>query len=51
MKVKILYFDDIFSNLFRKEHKETDLVWDDTWVSSLENALTECQRRPSEGDL
>lgn len=40
MKVKILYFDDIFSTLFRKEHKETDLVWDDTWVSSLENALT-----------
>ncbi|BBO85996.1 hypothetical protein DSCO28_65620 [Desulfosarcina ovata subsp. sediminis] len=39
MKVKILFFDDIFSTLFRNEHKETDLVWDDTWVSSLEKAL------------
>lgn len=45
MKVKILYFDDIFSNLFRKEHKETDLVWDDNWVNSLENALTDANDR------
>lgn len=45
MKVKILFFDDIFSNLFRKEHKETDLVWDDTWVNSLENALTSANDR------
>ncbi|GAB6907656.1 hypothetical protein DESC_10006 [Desulfosarcina cetonica] len=39
MKVKILFFDDIFSHLFRSEHDKNTLVWDDAWVESLETAL------------
>ena len=41
MKVKVLFFDDIFSDLFRKEHDAEQLVWDDNWVSSIEEELTD----------
>jgi DNA-binding NarL/FixJ family response regulator len=39
MNAKILFFDDIFSSLFRKEHNANELIWDDNWVSSLEKAF------------
>ncbi|BBO86882.1 response regulator [Desulfosarcina ovata] len=45
MDVKILFFDDIFSELFRKVHDENELVWDDNWVASLEKALVDPNNR------
>ena len=41
MKVKILFFDDIFSDLFRKQNDSEQLIWDDNWVSSIEEELTD----------
>ena len=39
MKAKVLVFDDIFSDLFRNKFPADQLVWDDNWVSSLEEAF------------
>ncbi|OPX36632.1 MAG: hypothetical protein B1H13_14130 [Desulfobacteraceae bacterium 4484_190.3] len=44
MKVKILYFDDIFSDLFRAQLDEAQLDWDDKWVASLEREFTDPER-------
>lgn len=41
MKVRILLFDDIFSPLFRKSLSAEQLVWDDNWVSALEQLFTD----------
>ena len=45
MRAKILFFDDIFSDLFRKELPADQLVWDDNWVAALEQGLTESDQR------
>lgn len=37
MKIKILFLDDIFSEAFRNTLGTEQLVFDDTWVESLEN--------------
>jgi len=29
MKVKVLFFDDIFSDIFREKHLKEELAWDD----------------------
>ena len=39
MRAKILFFDDIFSDLFRKQNDSEQLMWDDNWVSSIEEEL------------
>ena len=39
MKAKVLFFDDIFSDLFRKQHDSEQLVWEDNWISSIEEGL------------
>jgi len=39
MKAKILFFDDIFSDLFRNKFPADQLAWDDNWVSSLTEAF------------
>ena len=44
MKTKVLFFDDIFSDLFRKQNDSEQLVFDDAWVSSIEEALTDPKR-------
>ena len=41
MKVKVLFFDDIFSDLFRGKHSEEELAWDDNWIDSIFKALDE----------
>ncbi len=41
MRAKILFFDDIFSDLFRKQNDSEQLMWDDNWVSSIEEELTD----------
>ena len=44
MKAKILFFDDIFSDLFRAHHDKEQLVWDDNWVAALEREFTDPKR-------
>ncbi|MBW2003195.1 MAG: response regulator transcription factor [Deltaproteobacteria bacterium] len=44
MKAKILFFDDIFSDLFRAHHDQEQLVWDDNWVAALETEFTDPKR-------
>lgn len=39
MKVKILFFDDIFSEIFRRQLSSEDLAMDDGWVHSVEQEL------------
>ena len=39
MKVKVLLLDDIFSDLFRNKFSNSQLVWDDNWVASIEDAF------------
>jgi DNA-binding NarL/FixJ family response regulator len=39
MKIKVLFLDDIFSELFRKTHDVEQLAFDDTWVESIEKEL------------
>ncbi len=39
MNAKILFLDDIFSPLFRKQFPQDQLVWDDNWIASLEQGL------------
>lgn len=41
MKAKILFLDDIFSDLFRKQIPSDQLVWDDNWVSAVTDAILE----------
>ena len=45
MKAKVLFFDDIFSDLFRRDLPADQLVWDDNWVAALEQGLTESDQR------
>jgi DNA-binding NarL/FixJ family response regulator len=40
MKIKVLFLDDIFSDVFRKTLETEQLVFDDTWVESLEKELS-----------
>ncbi|PIP05818.1 MAG: hypothetical protein CO012_00660 [Syntrophobacterales bacterium CG_4_8_14_3_um_filter_49_14] len=40
-QVKILFFDDIFSDLFRKKFPSDQLVWDDNWMTAVEEAFLE----------
>jgi DNA-binding NarL/FixJ family response regulator len=40
MKIKVLFLDDIFSDAFRKTLETEQLVFDDTWVESLEKELS-----------
>lgn len=41
MKAKILFLDDIFSDLFRKQLSQEHLALDESWVSSVTYALGE----------
>ena len=43
MKIKVLFFDDIFSDMFRKTHDGEQLAFDDAWVDSIERELTNGQ--------
>lgn len=40
MKIKVLFLDDIFSEIFRTTHDSEQLAFDDAWVDSLEKELT-----------
>jgi DNA-binding NarL/FixJ family response regulator len=40
LEIKILFLDDIFSDTFRKTLDPEQLVFDDTWVASIEKELT-----------
>lgn len=40
MKIKVLFFDDIFSEMFRETHDSEQLAFDDAWVASIEKELT-----------
>ncbi|BBO86839.1 response regulator [Desulfosarcina ovata] len=39
MEIKILFFDDIFSDLFRGKHAEEELAWDDNWIDAISKSL------------
>jgi CheY-like chemotaxis protein len=39
MKSKILFFDDIFSEIFRGQLSSEDIAMDDSWVNSVEQEL------------
>ena len=39
MKIKVLFLDDIFSDLLRDKVDPEQLIFDDTWSESLENEL------------
>lgn len=41
MKAKILFFDDIFSDLFREKLSPEHLALDESWVAAVTKALTE----------
>lgn len=45
MKVKVLFFDDIFSDIFREKHLKEELAWDDNWIDSIVKALDESTQR------
>lgn len=40
MRIKVLFLDDIFSDVFRKTHDIEQLAFDDAWVDSIERELT-----------
>ena len=40
MTIKVLFLDDIFSDIFRRTLDPEQLVFDDMWVSSIEKELT-----------
>jgi DNA-binding NarL/FixJ family response regulator len=40
MKIKVLFLDDIFSDIFRNTHDSEQLAFDDAWVDSIEKELT-----------
>jgi DNA-binding NarL/FixJ family response regulator len=40
VNIKVLFLDDIFSDTFRKTLDPEQLVFDDTWVASIEKELT-----------
>ncbi|GAB6907099.1 hypothetical protein DESC_390057 [Desulfosarcina cetonica] len=40
MKIKVLFLDDIFSDLFRQTLDQEQLVFDDTWSASLEREFS-----------
>ncbi|MFH0782498.1 MAG: response regulator [Pseudomonadota bacterium] len=40
MRIKILFLDDIFSEMFRKTHDSEQLAFDDAWVDSIEREFT-----------
>lgn len=40
MKIKVLFLDDIFSDIFRRTHDGEQLAFDDAWVESIERELT-----------
>lgn len=44
MTIKVLLLDDIFSNLFRNKFSANQLVWDDNWVASIEDAFTASEK-------
>jgi CheY-like chemotaxis protein len=39
MTIKVLLLDDIFSSLFRNKFSTNQLVWNDNWVASIEDAF------------
>lgn len=39
MKIKVLFLDDIFSDIFRRTHDGEQLAFDDAWVESIEREL------------
>ena len=39
MNIKVLFLDDIFSDLFRNKVDSEQLIFDDTWSESLEKEL------------
>lgn len=45
MKIKVLFLDDIFSDIFRKTHDIEQLAFDDAWVDSIEQELTNSKIR------
>jgi len=40
MKIKVLFLDDIFSDIFRRTHDGVQVAFDDAWVESIERELT-----------
>lgn len=40
MKIKVLFLDDVFSDMFRETHDSEQLAFDDAWVESIEKELT-----------
>lgn len=40
MKIKVLFLDDIFSDMFRQTHDSEQLAFDDAWVESIEKELS-----------
>jgi DNA-binding NarL/FixJ family response regulator len=49
MNAKILFFDDIFSPLFRKQFPADQLIWDDNWIASLEQGLGDSEAKTGVG--
>ncbi|BBO88128.1 response regulator [Desulfosarcina ovata] len=45
MKAKVLFFDDIFSDIFREKHLKEELAWDDNWIDSISKSLDESTQR------
>ena len=45
MNAKILFLDDIFSPLFRKQFPADQLIWDDNWISSVEQGLADSETK------
>ncbi|MFZ2634648.1 MAG: hypothetical protein WA081_07355 [Desulfosalsimonadaceae bacterium] len=45
MNAKILFLDDIFSPLFRKQFPPDQLIWDDNWISSVEQGLADSETK------
>ncbi len=43
MKAKVLFFDDIFSPIFREQFPPDQLIWDDNWIASLEQGLADSE--------
>lgn len=40
MKIKVLFLDDIFSEIFRRTHDGEQLAFDDAWVDSIGRELS-----------
>ena len=45
MRIKVLFFDDIFSDLFREKHSAEEVAWDDSWIDSISTAFDESTQR------